>query len=363
MNILIIIGTRPEAIKLSPLINSLQDSKFNPITVCTGQHVEPVLEVLDTFNINHDILLTQKKERTLTTLSANLLNQIEEVVKKYNPIGIVVQGDTTSVAMGSLVGFYNKIPVIHIEAGLRSGYIDSPYPEEFNRKLVSLISKFNFTTTSFATENLRKEGISEDTIFQCGNTLKDAFENISKTKNIHRNTGSTNNKIIVTCHRRENWGENLKNICIGLKKLDLDKIDVYFFTHPNPAVKDIVDTVLKNTKVKIFTAMGYKDFVNHLLDAKLIVTDSGGIQEEALIMGVPTIVIRDSTERPEGLIENGGPLKLVGNNTVLMIEEIIKLIDDENYYNERTKKNNTIYGKSPSKDIVKILEDMLVVHS
>jgi len=316
--VIIIIGTRPEAIKMAPLILKLKTSKIlEPYVLCTGQHKNLVLEVLNVFNINADKWFninfsseSNNRPDELVQLASNLLGNIGPIFNEIKPDYVCVQGDTTSAMIASLASFYMKIKFIHIEAGLRSNSLTNPYPEEYNRKVISIAADYNFCPTIESANNLKKENITKN-IYIVGNTVADALFYIKNKLKLKKHTSTQ--MILITSHRRENWGEPLEEICKAIKKLS-NKYNNYkfiYFCHPNPIVLKTVNAILNNTNVIIKNSSPYDEFLYYLCNSKIIITDSGGIQEEASILGIPTIVTREFTERPEGL---KGPLKLMGSN-------------------------------------------------
>lgn len=363
--ILIIIGTRPEAIKLCPIILELYKHKqFNPIIVCTGQHDSMVKTVLSLFNIEPTIWLDmnsiqfqpQSKPNSLSTLTSQILINMMGIISTYKPEFIMVQGDTTSAYTSALSGFYTNVPIIHIEAGLRSYNMSQPYPEEFNRVSISLIASFHFTTTSIAMNNLSKENICKEKCFNVGNTIVDSYQYI--IQNYYNGYVDKEKLILITCHRRENWDEPLIKLCKSIKFLceSYPNYDFVFCSHPNPLVSNIVTNELDSTTCTILNSVPYDEFLGYVLKAKIIITDSGGIQEEACISGTPTLVYRHVTERPEGL---DTCLKLIGNDTSMLQDEIKKLIDDEDYYNKMNIPLKCYGNGDASQKIVSILSQYM----
>ena len=366
--ILVIIGTRPEAIKLCPIILELKKStKFNPIIICTGQHQNMVMDVLSLFKIepslwlnfnkNEKIPFIETNKPSLSVLTSKILLSMENVISIYNPKFIMVQGDTTSAYGCALSGFYNKVPIVHVEAGLRSFNMSQPYPEEFNRVSISSFAQLHFTTTLTAKNNLLNEKISEDKCFYVGNTIVDSYKHINKNYNINVKKEKL---ILITCHRRENWGDPLDKLCTSIKFLckTYPNYTFIFCSHPNPLVSNIVHDKLCETNCEIKASLPYNEFLQYILKAKIIITDSGGVQEEACITGTPTLVYRNVTERPEGI---GLCLKLIGNDIILLQNEISKLITDTIYY-EQISKPIKCYGDGDgdaSKKIISVLNDFI----
>ena len=322
---------------------------FINYVVCTGQHDDMVLSVLSIFEITPDrwfSLRDKKKHHTLQSMTAQIQLDMADTIEDLNPDYVIVQGDTISAMTSAVAAFYSKVKVIHIEAGLRSFNMSEPFPEEFNRKNISSIADFNFTTTHKAYRNLRDEKIDPSKCFYVGNTLVDAYQIITNKRNIQRKK----KYIIVTCHRRENWEKPLKELCKFLKTLKKEK--VIFFTHPNPITYNQVINTLKDTPIEIKISVSYIKFVEYMAHAKIIITDSGGIQEEASFLGISTLVYRNVTERPEGL---EGPLILVGNCTKTLGTCMEKLLYDEEFYDSKEKRI-TCYGDGDtSKKIVETI--------
>ena len=302
-----IFGTRPEAIKLAPVILAFKsDKNFLVRVIFTGQHQEMALSVLDLFKICIDKnLKVMKTNQSLSYLTSTLLNKLSNELELNRPKLVIVQGDTTSAFVGSLASFYKQIPIAHVEAGLRTNNIYEPFPEEANRRIISQISSLNFAPTQKAASNLRNEGIKSD-IFVTGNTVIDALKIIDK-KNIENfNYDFDNNKktILLTVHRRENWGSNLISIIDAVKKIILNNPNIFFIVpmHKNHKVRDHIIENLSNQKnVNLIEPLKYDEFVFVMKNSFFIMTDSGGIQEEAPAFGKPVLILRNKTERPEAL--------------------------------------------------------------
>jgi len=337
--ILIVFGTRPEAIKMSPLINSLKKDKHFEVKVCiTAQHREMLDHVLDTFDIKPDYDLDlMKAGQTLPSITQAIINEITKVYKDFKPDLVLVHGDTTTTFCASLSAFYEKISVGHVEAGLRTGDIYSPWPEEINRKLTSCIAEYHFAPTELSKKNLLKENISEKKIFVTGNTVIDALlqaKKILTQKNIYKSIEesfpflSKNKKIIlVTGHRRESFGDGFKRICHAIKDIACQhkNVQIVYPVHLNPEVQKPVNQILSNQKnVFLIAPQQYLPFVFLMDKAEIILTDSGGIQEEAPSFGKPVLVMREITERPEAL--KTGLVKLVGTDSDLIASEVNKIL-------------------------------------
>src|SRR5690554_4159941 len=345
--IMTIFGTRPEAIKMCPVIIELKQSKkFKTIITLTGQHREMLDDVLKAFKIVPDYNLNiMKSEQSLFDITINILNKINQVLDEEKPDLVLVHGDTSTTFLSSLACFYKQIPIGHIEAGLRTYNIFSPYPEEFNRRAVSLISKYDFTPTKKAKDNLIKEGKDENYIYITGNTAIDSLKvTVRDDFNHPLLSWADNSKLVVlTAHRRENL-ENLENIFSGI----LDAVNFYedlkviYPVHKNPKVESIAKKVFKDhARIKLVPPLNVTQFHNLIARSYLILTDSGGIQEEAPSLDVPVLVLREETERPEGLQTKA--IKLVGTNKDNIFKEIKALIENKEEY-EKMKKAANPFG-------------------
>ena len=329
IKIITIFGTRPEAIKMAPLVKELEGRNEIDNKVCvTAQHREMLDQVLNLFNISPDYDLNiMKNKQSLTGITTKVLEGLKEIFEKEKPNLILVHGDTTTTFAGALAAFYQKIKVGHVEAGLRTHNKYFPFPEEMNRKLTGAIADLHFAPTVGAKANLLSEGITEKDIFVTGNTVIDAMEftvdNEYIFENKELNSIDYKNKkvIMVTAHRRENWGKGIENICIALKKIVEDNKDVelIYLVHLNPIVKDVVYKYLgREERVHLFPPLDTKETHNLMNKCFMVMTDSGGLQEEAPHLGKPVLVLRDVTERPEAI--NAGTVKLVGTD----VDEILK---------------------------------------
>lgn len=346
--IMLVFGTRPEAIKMCPLVNELKKRKELQISVCvTGQHRQMLDMVLKTFDVTPDYDLSIMKDRqTLFDVTTNILNRIKEVLEKVKPDVVLVHGDTSTTFVTALACFYLQIPVGHVEAGLRTYNIYSPYPEEFNRQAVSIISKFNFAPTELARENLLKEGKDPDSIYVTGNTAIDAMKTTVRENYTHPELkwASGSRLIMITAHRRENLGEPMHHMFKAIRHVMDEHPDVkaIYPIHMNPIVREIANEYLGNDdRIHIIEPLDVLDFHNFLSRSYLILTDSGGIQEEAPSLGKPVLVMRDTTERPEGII--AGTLKLVGTEEKNIYKEFDRLLSDEGEYETMSKASNP-YG-------------------
>ena len=350
--ILFIFGTRPEAIKMAPVIKKFKDyiNLFKTIVVVTAQHRDMLDQILKIFHIKPDYDLNiMQKNQSLEDITIRSLKRLTKIIQLEKPKMILVQGDTTTTFVGALAGFYNKIPVGHIEAGLRTYDKFQPFPEEINRKLTTVLADIHFAPTKSAAENLKKEGIPSSQIFVTGNTVIDALLEVVgqnyKFKSPLKEIINNNCKLIlVTTHRRENFGKPLKNICLALNEItqEFEDVQILFSVHPNPKVRNVVLNVLHNNKkIHLFPPLDYVTFAHLMAKAYLILTDSGGIQEEAPSLGKPVLVLRNKTERLEAI--EAGTVKLVGTNVKKIIEETSKLLKDESEYNKMAKAVNP-YG-------------------
>ncbi len=353
-----IYGTRPEVIKLAPIIlKAIEDPDFNVITVNTGQHQEMSLQFEKIFNIKSTYNLgLMKPNQDLSELISNAIVEINKVLKKEKPDLVFVQGDTTTVLAGGIASFYNKINIAHVEAGLRSNDMDHPYPEEFNRKLVSTFAKYNFVPTENSAKNLIIENVDKKSISITGNTVVDALHMIKKQIDNKELTPKINlisdKNILITAHRRENHGEGLRNICNAIKELSLKYTDYFFYwpIHPNPNVKEVIEKELNNIKnIILLPPLDYIDLLYLISKSHLILTDSGGIQEEAPSFKKPVVILRECTERPEVIDSNYG--KLVGTDTKLIIKEVSNLMDNPDYYHKRTSGHQP-FGDGKAADII-----------
>jgi len=342
--ILFVFGTRPEAIKLAPVIKIFnQHKKVFTTKVCvTAQHREMLDQVLDFFEIKPDFDLNlMENHQDLFDITTNCLNGLKDVFKICNPDLVFVQGDTTTAFIGALSAFYNKVKIAHIEAGLRTKNKYIPFPEEINRSLISCLADYNFTPTQVATKNLNNEGITKN-VFEVGNTVIDALflglnviekNNQENIKTKFKDIDINKNIVLITGHRRESFGSIFENICYAIKYLAEKFIDVEFVypVHLNPNVQTPVYSILKNIKnIHLFAPLNYPDLIWLMDKSYIVLTDSGGIQEEAPSLGKPVLVMRDITERNEGI--DAGNAKLVGTNKEKIIEEVTKLLTDKKAY-------------------------------
>lgn len=360
--IMVVFGTRPEAIKMCPLVNELKRRKSLEVVVCvTGQHRKMLEQVLGAFNVVPDYDLSiMKDNQTLFDVTVNILERIETVLEKVKPDVVLVHGDTSTTFSTALACFYKQIPVGHVEAGLRTYNVYSPYPEEFNRQAVGIISRYNFAPTENSKNNLLKEGKNPDTIYVTGNTAIDALKTTVRADYTHPELewAKDSRLILITAHRRENLGEPMKNMFRAIKRVVEAHPDVkaIYPIHMNPVVRKTADDILGDfDRIRIIEPLDVVDFHNFLSRSYLILTDSGGIQEEAPSLGKPVLVMRDTTERPEGV--EAGTLKIVGTDEQTIFNEFNKLLEDKSEYEKMSKASNPYGDGLASKRIADILVD------
>ena len=346
--IMLVFGTRPEAIKMCPLVNELKTRKNVETVVCvTGQHRQMLDQVLDAFHVVPDYDLSiMKDKQTLFDITTNILNRIKEVLEEVRPDVVLVHGDTSTTFVTALACFYLQIPVGHVEAGLRTYNIYSPYPEEFNRQAVGIISQYNFAPTEISRQNLLAEGKKPESIYVTGNTAIDALKTTVRKEYTHPQLewAKDSRLILITAHRRENLGEPMKNMFRAIRRCLDEHPDVkaIYPIHMNPAVRKTAGEILGDEeRIRIIEPLEVLDFHNFLARSYLILTDSGGIQEEAPSLGKPVLVMRDTTERPEGIA--AGTLKLVGTDEDVIYENFTRLLDDEQEYAKMSNASNP-YG-------------------
>ena len=360
MKILMVFGTRPEAIKMCPLAWELKKAKGIECCIClTGQHKEMLTQVMDVFrlkaNYNFNIM---KSNQTLYEITEGVLEGMKKVIEKETPKLILVHGDTSTSFAAALAGFYAGIPVGHVEAGLRTYNLRSPYPEEFNRQAVDLVSELYFAPTNTARNNLLKEGKNAEKVFVTGNTVIDALKTTIKDdyQNENLSWAKGSRMILFTAHRRENMGQSMKNMFQALKRIVLrfPDVKVIYPIHKNPVIRDMAKEILGGEKqIKIIEPLDVIDFHNYMARSSLILTDSGGVQEEAPAMGKPVLVMRDTTERPEGLM--AGTLKLVGTTEESIYQETVLLLTDKQKYEAMAKAVNPYGDGHASERIVQII--------
>lgn len=355
--IMFVFGTRPEAIKMAPLVKAMEkSSEFTPIVLVTAQHREMLDQVLELFNIvpDYDLNLMQANQ-TLTDITVGVLRGVERIVIKEKPDMVLVHGDTTTTFGGALAGFYQQVPVGHVEAGLRSGNMYSPFPEEANRKLTGAMATIHFAPTLQARENLLHEGVNPDAIFTTGNTVIDALkmtvkEDYTFDPDLAQMLDVPGRKVLLTTHRRENLGQPMVQIFRAIRTLHERFPDVhyYFPMHKNPRVRALAHEALDELeRVHLFEPLDYAPFANLMARMDLVLTDSGGMQEEAPALGKPVLVLRDTTERPEAV--DAGTVKLVGCDTTRIVDTVSELFTDETAYSEMERAVNP-YGDGQACD-------------
>lgn len=358
---MLVFGTRPEAIKMCPLVNELKKRKSIETVVCvTGQHRQMLDQVLEAFNVvpDYDLSIMRDKQ-TLFDVTINILENIKKVFEKVRPDVVLVHGDTSTTFVTALACFYLQIPVGHVEAGLRTYNIYSPYPEEFNRQAVSIISQYNFAPTELARDNLLKEGKKAETIYVTGNTAIDALKTTVRNEYTHPELewAKDSRLILITAHRRENLGEPMKNMFRAIRRVLDEHSDVkaIYPIHMNPIVRETANSILGgDDRIHIIEPLDVLDFHNFQARSHLILTDSGGIQEEAPSLGKPVLVMRDTTERPEGIA--AGTLKLVGTDEENIYKYFKELLENKESYEKMAHASNPYGDGMACQRIADILE-------
>ena len=345
IKVLTIFGTRPEAVKMAPVVQTLKNKPGIELVVCvTAQHREMLDQVLSLFNIKPDIDLNlMKPNQTLAGLTAHIFENLDPVLANVKPDWVLVQGDTTTVMAAALNAFYRQVKIGHIEAGLRTHDKWQPFPEEINRKIAGVVADLHFAPTSFSKKNLLSEGVPEQHIKVTGNTVIDALRQIvnepmpESIQTMLESKGILSGEkqlVVVTAHRRENFGEPILQVCQALKKIAnkyQDKIEIIYPVHLNPNIQKPVYRELSNVEnIALIEPLEYLPLIHLLKNARIVLTDSGGIQEEATGLGIPTLVLREVTERPEGV--EAGVLKLVGTDREVIVSEADKLLTDQKLY-------------------------------
>jgi UDP-N-acetylglucosamine 2-epimerase (non-hydrolysing) len=371
--VLTVFGTRPEAIKMAPLANTLKNNKGLDSRVCvTGQHREMLDQVLELFEIkpDYDLNLMQQRQ-TLSNLTQVILSKIRPVLIDFKPDLVLVHGDTTTTLATALAAYYEKIDVGHIEAGLRTGNIYSPWPEEINRKLVSSIAKYHFAPTKKAESNLILENIPAHNIYVTGNTVIDALMSVrlklredksvaNQARALLKGVDFSKKLILVTGHRRENLGAGFESICYALTEIALKRHDcqIIYPVHRSPDVRDTVITMLKNSEnILLIEPLSYLPFIYLMDKSHIVLTDSGGIQEEAPALGKPVLLMRNTTERPEAV--DAGTVKIIGTATKKIVSAVTELLENEFKYDEISKIKNPYGDGTSSAKILKILLEKL----
>ena len=359
--VMLVFGTRPEAIKMCPLVNELKKRKKLETIVCvTGQHRQMLDQVLKVFNVvpDYDLSIMRDKQ-TLFDVTINILENIKQVLEAVKPDVVLVHGDTSTTFVTALACFYLQIAVGHVEAGLRTYNIFSPYPEEFNRQVVSIISRYNFAPTELSKKNLLKEGKKEETIFVTGNTAIDALKTTVCDEYTHPELewAKDSRLILITAHRRENLGEPMKNMFRAIRRVMDEHSDIkaIYPIHMNPVVRETANDILgDDERIHIIEPLDVLDFHNFQARSHLILTDSGGIQEEAPSLGKPVLVMRDTTERPEGI--EAGTLKLVGTEEEVIYRNFKELLENRESYERMAHASNPYGDGKACQRIADILE-------
>ncbi|WP_413378292.1 non-hydrolyzing UDP-N-acetylglucosamine 2-epimerase [Alkalihalobacillus sp. 1P02AB] len=357
IKVMTVFGTRPEAIKMAPLVLELEkNAQIESIVTVTGQHREMLDQVLEIFGVTPDYDLNIMKARqTLVDVTTNALQGLDEVIKKVKPDIVLVHGDTTTTFIAGLAAFYNQVKVGHVEAGLRTWNKYSPFPEEMNRQLTGVLADLNFAPTAKSANNLLEENKKEDSIFITGNTAIDALKTTvveGYEHPIFEELGS-DKLILLTAHRRENLGSPMRNMFKAIRRIVEERTDikVIYPVHLNPAVREAANDIFgDNPRVQLIEPLDVKDFHNFMNRAHIILTDSGGVQEEAPSLGKPVLVMRDTTERPEGI--DAGTLKLAGTNEETIYSLINELLDQQSVYQAMSKASNPYGDGHASKRIV-----------
>ena len=359
--IMLVFGTRPEAIKMCPLVNELKRRENLQTVVCvTGQHRQMLDMVLKAFDVTPDYDLSiMKDKQTLFDVTTNILERIKEVLEQEKPDVVLVHGDTSTTFVTALACFYMQIPVGHVEAGLRTYNIFSPYPEEFNRQAVGIISQYNFAPTEMSKDNLLREGKNPDSIYITGNTAIDALQTTVKDDYWHEELewAKDSRLIMITAHRRENLGEPMVHMFRAIRRImdEHDDVKAIYPIHMNPVVRETAEKELGGcNRIRIIEPLDVLDFHNFLSRSYLILTDSGGIQEEAPSLGKPVLVMRDTTERPEGIA--AGTLKLVGTDEEVIYQNFKELLENKDAYDAMAHASNPYGDGLACKRIADILE-------
>ncbi len=354
MKVLVIFGTRPEGVKLAPIIKKLQANADIETRICiTAQHRQMLDQVLDVFNLKPGIDLDlMQVDQSLSDLTVNIFKNLDPVIKRYKPDWILVQGDTTTVMVASLLAYYHKVKIGHVEAGLRTWDKWQPFPEEINRQIAGTVADLHFAPTNHARRNLRMQNVADNKIVVTGNPVIDALQEITcleppaeiKTllKDLSVYPQKEKELILVTAHRRENFGNPIEDICHALKNIAeayAGRIELVYPVHLNPNIQKPVRRILGNVKnITLMYPLDYLPMVSLMKHARIVLTDSGGIQEEATALGIPTLVLRQVTERPEGV--EAGVLKLVGTDQNIIFDETCKLLDNDDLYKQMAVAKN-----------------------
>lgn len=362
--IMVVFGTRPEAIKMCPLVKELKTRKNLETIVCvTGQHRQMLDQVLKTFEITPDYDLSiMKSKQTLFDVTINILDRMKDVLETVQPDVVLVHGDTSTTFVTSLACFYLQIPIGHVEAGLRTHNIYSPYPEEFNRQAVGLVAKYHFSPTEQAKDNLLAEGKNPADIYVTGNTVIDALKTTVSENYTHPQIewAKDSRLILITAHRRENLGEPMRHMFRAIKRIvdETPDLKVIYPIHMNPVVREAANEILGNDeRIRMIEPLEVLDFHNFMAQSYLILTDSGGVQEEAPSLGKPVLVMRDTTERPEGV--TAGTLKLVGTDETVIYDSFKELLENEDEYKKMSHASNPYGDGTACQQIADILSERL----
>lgn len=363
MKVVVVFGTRPEAIKMCPLIIELKKNAcINTVVCLTGQHKEMLDQVMNVFGIKADYNLSVMADnQTLSMITSAVVCNFDQVLQKEKPDVVLVHGDTTTSFAAGLVSFYHQVPIGHVEAGLRTYNLHSPYPEEFNRQAVDILSEFYFAPTKQAKENLLREGKDESKIAITGNTVIDALRYTVKDsyKNADLQWAKDSKLILLTAHRRENIGRPMESMFQAIRRIveDSESVKIIYPVHKNPLVREIAHRYLANhERIRLIEPLDVLDFHNFMKNSYLILTDSGGVQEEAPALGKPVLVMRETTERPEGV--EAGTLKLVGTDGCRIYKETCELLNNKEMYETMSKANNP-YGDGHASERI---ADILIEH-
>jgi UDP-N-acetylglucosamine 2-epimerase (non-hydrolysing) len=369
VRVLVLFGTRPEAIKMAPVISMLKKTQgISPIVCFTGQHREMALSVMEVFGIAPDIDLNlMKPGQTLEGLTADLMTALQPVFDEYNPQMVLVQGDTTTAMVGALAAFYRNVPIGHVEAGLRTGDMKQPWPEEANRRIIGLLAQRHYTPTNLATDNLLREGISSSDIVETGNPVVDALLFIrnrlhseeslrQKMAEVFQWISPKKKLVLVTGHRRESFGKGFEEICLAIREIaDRTDAEIVYPVHLNPNVREPVNRILDSaSNVRLLEPLAYDEFIYLMDKCDLILTDSGGIQEEAPSFGKPVLIMRETSERREAI--DAGVARLVGANAERIVSEALRLLSDASAYGDMARVHNPFGDGTAS---LQIAEDIL----
>lgn len=360
--ILCVLGTRPEAIKMAPVIHALRSRPdgFNVRVLNTAQHREMVDDMLRLFDIQPDFDLNlMTSNQTLSMITSGVITKMDEVLEQEQPDVLLAQGDTTTVLASSISAFYHRVAFGHVEAGLRSGSLEHPYPEEFNRRGVAITARYNFAPTVGAAQHLTGEGVDESTVFITGNTVIDALVYVLDQRK-PTIPPPEQPYVLMTCHRRENWGAPMERIFAAVAEFATRHADlvVWYPVHPNPRVKDLATTVLGNLpNVQLTAPIDYASFLHALKGCRFALSDSGGVQEESSFLGKPCLIMREVTERPEAVSD--GSCRLVGTDGRNILETMNRLVDDDEYYNELARTTDVFGTGHAAEKIVEILDKVI----